>query len=529
MFFLSLLKHKKNDSFLLASILLLAIYFLINSIGPEFLLLSVFLILFSFFIKQIFRDIFSNFNKKALLLIIVIQFASLLIFANFVLQAELWGDEVGVIQIAKYEFQYIAQAVTTHASALPFDYWMLHVWIKASNLISHPVWLNELIYRIPYFIFHCISTLYFGLITQKIVSKQKLISKKKSKQYILSISIASLLFFFNPLLLMYAFEVRFYSFVILGVVVTLYYYLTDQINSPLFLILATFFCLNSIYEFILLFPILGYLFVFKKQKETLYFGFFIAAIYLLTNSKLNLMEHQAVTQNASLKLIKSAFIQYNLLFFTNLNSVIAVIISFYISFKKKVLKEKHIHVLILIAFLFLATSISAYSKKYFDFHFRHFLVVTPLYLSFYILPLRIIKNKRSLNIYRLWLFIVLISYIINIFSIFPTFPAKTNLGIKNTIDRYNNSNKKYIVYSSQESPIDGFNIFSLDWYFSEYSLLSEVKNNETAVCSDECIQNKTCIVITNQPKISCLKSEQYQLVYFHFLNYFVPRDYIDHE
>ncbi|GEM_PF-755575 len=168
----------------------------------------------------------------------------------FINSFELWVDEIEVIRFARLPLADIAQAVITkHVAVPPLDYWNMWVWNKVVVLLPVHVW--EYAYRVPYMFIHSLAAVVLGLTCWELV-------KAPPRLRMLTVLCGFLLYFFNPLLLAYSYEVRFYAMTFLGAAVVAALYFRNRLFAVENLPLVLLFCLNSVYQFIILVPFVLY-------------------------------------------------------------------------------------------------------------------------------------------------------------------------------------------------------------------------------------------------------------------------------
>lgn len=179
----------------------------------------------------------------------VIAVSAYTLFFTRINNLELWVDEIQVIRYGQFPLRSIAQEVMAHHVAVPpLDYWNMWAWDKVVSLF--PVSLSEGIYRLPYMVLHFFAALLLVYISTEIVINRSRLMTAGISVFVFS------LYFFNPLPFVYSYEVRFYSMLLLGVVVVLALYYKGKLFSYSYFPLILIFCLNSVYHFFILAPFL---------------------------------------------------------------------------------------------------------------------------------------------------------------------------------------------------------------------------------------------------------------------------------
>lgn len=507
------LSFQKNNYFLnlfVAGLLLVGNYLLIYSHGPQLLLKSLFVIFLIISLVILVKEIVKKVDSKSLKLILTIQLVSLALLVPGILKAELWGDEIGVIEFAELPFIEISDASSQHAAVPPFDYWMLHTWIKAVDLFDISPYYNEVIFRLPYFLIHSLSSIYFAMLVHFWLKKHRFTDffffKTKSIQENALPVIAALFFFFNPLLLFYGLEVRYYSTTILGVLVTLYYFLNKKFNEPSFLFLTLLFSLNSVFNFIFIFPLVLLHLWQSKKIETLVTVGFLGLVFLQIEPRLDYMEVYAITSVESWEKIKLAFFDLHRSFLTSIEHWLSLAFVFYLFLKQKQKRKDVVLIVFYIIYLFLAVAIPSYLKRYFDFHHRHFLVVVPFYSLLFFYPFHIFKQEVYKKFYSLWLMLMILIWVLSTFLINGAYyPHKTNLGAKKMFSNIGYQQSLIVYYEPAiDKQILDFNKFAYEWYRREFGFSSQRVITENQVCQNPCLDAQKCVVITGDYQIDCL-------------------------
>jgi len=204
------------------------------------------IILFEFWYLYIFIRKAIVHKSFITLLLIAIPVLVYIIAFSFINGLELWVDEIEVIRFARLPLADVARTVMTeHVTVPPLDYWNMWVWNKAA--VFFPVHIWEYVYRVPYMMLHSLAAVLLGLVCWGLV-------KHGSRSRALVAICGFFLYFFSPLLFAYSYEVRFYAMTFLGATVVAALYYKNRLfaveNFPLILL----FCLNSVYQFIILVP-----------------------------------------------------------------------------------------------------------------------------------------------------------------------------------------------------------------------------------------------------------------------------------
>jgi hypothetical protein len=132
--------------------------------------------------------------------------------ARWISQLELWVDEVAVINIARLPIADVAhEAMSTHVVVPPLDYMNMWIWDRYVRMMPFGIW--EVAYRVPYMAIHSVTAVLFAFLIEGYVHARV----RHWFVYVVSFMV----YFFNPLLFYYSLEVRFYAVMMLGVVLGL--------------------------------------------------------------------------------------------------------------------------------------------------------------------------------------------------------------------------------------------------------------------------------------------------------------------
>lgn len=418
---------------------------------------------------------------------------------------EFWGDELGVIYVAKLPFEKIIPFISTnHASALPLDYWNMWIWKFAADLF--PVSYREFAYRIPYMFFHLLAAIIFALTVEKE-------SKNKGGGKIISL-LAFLTYFFNPLLLLYSIEVRFYSQTALGATVSLYLFLRKKLFRTPYFIFMLYFCLNSVFQFIILLPLIAYEFIRKRSdKKEIVFCFFCLIMLFLTIKKIILIP-QPVSHQESIKLIFSAL---NILINSQFWSLfLKVIFSFLIIVPlfRKHTRPKTLLFSGFISFYILVISLTAYIKGYFDFYVRHYLFVLPFFLFLFFVGFSKIK-KQAVIFFFIFLYLNLsfiwihrMTKILYTSDLNQNFYTKALLGNKAALELAKHRSFRIVIFPYVENSFPKenyrFNVWSIVTYAKFFYPAVKIKiPSEPAIACNYFFENEDILLISPGVKIEC--------------------------
>lgn len=357
-----------------------------------------------------------------------------LYFSRQINNIELWGDEIGVIKIAHLPFKYVvSQLSQQHIAVPPLDYWNLWFW-KFIAILFPPNYA-EIAYRIPYMIFHCLSAILFSLTVEKMVDNSSKLFKS-----ILSL-VAFLTYFFNPILFLYSMEVRYYSLTALGAMVIIYLFLEKKLFYLKYLPLLLLFCLNSVFQFILLAPFVVYGLFDKnteKGKLTLLFASLILMAALIRPILLippPVSNQQSINLIlASLKLLINSQFRFSSQYF------LTIALIFLPLFFKKFRKES-LFLISLFPFYMSSIILISFYKGYFDFYVRHYVFAVPLFLYILFQPLKIFTSKQS----YLFITIIFIAY-----TLFWASEVKHRLSVSNVFSKAPIGNKKVLQLAKND-------------------------------------------------------------------------------
>ncbi len=389
---------------------------------------------------------------------------------------ELWSDEVGVIQIAESPFSLIARSVFMwHASALPLDYWNMWAWNHIVIFFSKDY--QEFIYRIPYMIFHIVA----GIILVFYALNQASYKRSYLEKMFIGICIF-LLYFLNPFLLQYSYEVRFYALSFLGVILAVrmmdYGSFYSTKNFPIVVI----FTVNSIYQHIIVIPYLVWSLCDKKNRRQAIFmlGIFVGLFVIFFHKMLIATVPQTIP---TFSFVMSPLVHMHEVLLAERAQFIfllGIIVYGLCFFTKKT-------VYFLSLFLWSITIVIAIAlySQYASFHVRHYLFALPIMYFLLVTPLFRLKRRAS------------IIYVIALTSVFtyswingqmqgalglPRNFSKSIYGFKDAVVMASKITTKQIVTYSSDEPGQGAQI-SLLWYARRYkSAPPIIASNEREAC-----------------------------------------------
>ncbi len=289
---------------------------------------------------------------------------------------EMWGDEIGVILFSEKPFSEISESVLTqHAAAPPLDYWNMHYFRYAVDLF--PVESQEFFYRIPYMIFHTVSTLLFLFTIEKLVFIQKK-KKELNKFKMIVLCLAFSTYFFHPILFAYSLEVRFYELAGLGTILTIYLFLEKKLFDLRFLPILLLLILNSIFQLLTFVPFFILGFFDKQVSKKNFLVVFLTSAYLGVVLYLNVSKYQPVSEEAIRAIIShtlSNLLSTEFLYWWMYPVALLLLI---IAFSRRAKLTSN---LFFVASLqFLSITIISYIQGYFAFHIRHCLFFIPTIL-----------------------------------------------------------------------------------------------------------------------------------------------------
>ncbi len=508
MHFQKMIENPDLKNLTLIGFFLLCSYLLLYWQDPPLMLVFLFGSFFIYLFSQLLYWILNISSWREISIIFLSQlFIVALVFPR-INSLELWGDEIGVIELSESPFETISHLVAiSHASVPPFDYWIMHLW---GGIVGRfDVYYQEFLYRIPYLFYHILATIFFFLILKHESLYLKLKESLTIKKIILITT--SLGYFVHPLLFLYAVEVRFYSLAILGVVVTLYLFLTKRLQTTSAIIISGIFCLNSIFQFIIIFPLLVVSLIEKKFRKQAFFALIFHLILLkIIWPRLNM--YLPISGNESIALIQSSFSNFVAnLFVSSLQlTIFSIVVAVYIF---KIKRKKHQFLISLTGVCLFVIAFSSYHKGYFDFHLRHFIFTLPIILFLLLsFPLRISHRFPRILILGFMVVFTVPWFISTWYSLGGQNSfSKSLVGAKQIVSKAKRENKTLMVFpisKIHDSYLEGvysFNARTLFWYAKRYKI--EISNEKLSSISCEEITS-SIIVVRFWDAIDCLEKEQ---------------------
>lgn len=426
---------------------------------------------------------------------------------------ELWGDEIGVLMISKGSFGNIVQMVSSyHASVPPFDYWMMWGWDKIIR--SWSITPVEFWYRIPYMFFHLAGSILFThIVTIYFNQNEKRIPRWIS--IILEVFCFTI-YFFNPILFFYSIEVRFYALSIVGATLSLYLYDASEDEWVRILPFILLLCLNSVYEYILIFVVL----VFRSivHKKTPSFSLLVPLLVIFVLIFPFLLIPIPITPDKSFSLIRTAL--YHLLsfqFWSYWQRILLLGVLVYCFLLKDLQKKISIIFMQILCMLFIICGLS-YVKGYFDFHVRHLAFVVPYILYIIVSPLKFLKPYQKLLYGAIIIAILIIPWTRNNLIRLESKElfSKSLPGVKYVLEKAKEKNIQIILF-----PNDGqlvywdyqFNINSWIWYGKYFPTVTVFQPRNSIDACNLLVNTSSYIVADNRIHISCNKRIEYESLY----------------
>lgn len=385
--------HDKQTS---ASLLPSIAFIILSAVaiyGPKPLSFAAFLLLFvpiAMSIRYILRS--TVISVRTLVFLTFLAMLLFTIFFPFVARTELWGDEVAVLRMVDGPFREVAIRVPQTHYAIPlFDFWITWIWNHV--VVRFPVAYMELLYRLPTMFYHSLATVFFTLLIVGLYKRLRPEGSSHLVGYTIGI-VAFLTYFFHPLLLFYATEVKYYSLSNLGVVATLFMYTEGTPFSLQSLPLLLMFGFVSSVEFIILLPLVVMRSVRKRGlwRDAIFASMLIAFYALL----IPIFSFPVpVSEKESIHLILAAGTSFMRYAFPSSLAIILIAASAIYAVIHKNTRKYGIPFVLLTLFSVAAISYASYIKRYFDFHPRHFMFISPILLLVLFLPVVYMKNTQK--------------------------------------------------------------------------------------------------------------------------------------
>jgi len=308
----------------------------------------------------------------------------LLLFSH--INQELWGDELEVLRLAYLPFGRIANEVfKQHVSSPPMDYWNLSLWRYVAEIL--PTY-REFIFRVPYMTFHLIAATLFALAVDKGVGNRNKVKGVDIRGALYFVAFFT--YFFNPLLFAYSIEVKFYALSALGVVIVLSLFISDRFLNLKYLPLLLLFCLNSVFQFVIVAPFL-LIFAIRTQtsiKKLMIFSGSFLTMFIMIWPRLSFYE---ITSRArTLDLIAKAMNEFVTIHLSNNAQVIGLFIVLGIILLQKKTRQQAVILIGVLIFYLFTISLSEYIGGYLWFGVRYYIYVVPVLLFLIFL---VFKNK----------------------------------------------------------------------------------------------------------------------------------------
>lgn len=463
-----------NTAYYFLIIFIVLAFCLFRPLLPFSVLLYIYLLIISFvplLLNMRARKINSLILTGCLLVGIEIVFY--FINRNTIGSLELWADEFRIITIARMPFAVIAsEAFKRHVVALPLDYWNMHFVDMVVQKM--PYYMHEFLYRVPYMLYHIMASGIFGITVLMIVKRYNHVRNTYAHNIIFILS--GLLFFFFPPLLFFSIEVKFYALSILGIVLLIYLFVSDQLSDPKWYPLLLLFGLNTPQHYLVL-GILSVVTLLRtdihKSKRHNVLWLMAASILLISMwvgqiSRESPHSFVAVTHSV----LEYGQIILGLLFNTRM-SVIFIICLIIASF----MCVKHVSYFHLVIFevLLLTTVGFGYILGYQHTGLRHIVFTFPFFILFIIAPLWLTSSGKFVVFMCVMYFLLVFQWIsVDLPFIYRPF-TKDVIGTKQIMDIAQASNSRSVVLACATANREDCDYIyeSIEWYAKERHFRNE--------------------------------------------------------
>ena len=454
--------------------------------------------------------IFKDISKKYYLISLTLFIFGIVVYgilARYINAIELWGDEIGVIEIAEGRFQDIVQGISSlHAAVPPLDYW--NMWFWKYIVKPFPARYMEFLYRVPYMALHVAGGILFAFACVGKKRASDTANRYWYKLYWAVLVTAFLTYFFNPLLFFYSIEVRFFILAAAGISLVLLLYRRGELGRlkyfPLLLLLG----LNSIYQLIVLplFFIAYYLTGRERKNAVLMVGSIIILSLIIWPI---LLIPSPVSQKESLELIRQAIYQFYNLQLESWPQVVPIGIIMGVAIWRSY-KDRHLQgvLLVLIGGFWIITGAS-YIKGYFDFYPRHYLFLIPLilYLIFYI-PEQLGQRFGFGMLFLIVVFMTLPWLSTDIYRLKTKMSfSKAYIGSKEVMEYAESGNHPIIVLPNTEgknyTPGYDFSVKSIRWYAKSYRWVKVIYPETTEEACEAFSKNRNTILYSFFETVPC--------------------------
>jgi len=429
---------------------------------------------FTFFTVMLLSSLSSlvpfSITKKILIRILFSSAIFLLVygfFSSYIGNIELWGDEINVIRVAGYDFGSISKIASEfHIAVPPLDYWSMHFWSRVVTVF--PVLYHEFLYRIPYMFMHALAAFIFALLVEKSARRD---SNKQEDILVFFLSFVSYLV--NPILFLYSIEVRYYALAALGSLIPLYLFVNGKLYSLRYYPLLLLFCLNSVFQFLVLIPYGLYGLVLQSASRRRGIILLVSLFILLVFIYPTLLIGPGVGKEEPGRLIFSAVHDFWLLQFGwGIQQIGAVAIFICLL----TVRRSSLRFLFgVLPFYMISIITIEYTKQYFDFHVRHFIIAIPVLLYLLFLPLVVTRGAiRHIAIIAIVILFTIpwtqkTNSLITSHKLF----SKSLIGSKMLVDLSKKNDANIIFAPNTGRPLpDGvyaFFVESAQWYLDTYS------------------------------------------------------------
>jgi len=305
-----------------------------------------------------------------------------------------------------------------------------------------------------------------------------------------------LLYFYNPLLLVYSYEVRFYGLLFLGGVIVAALFYKGKLFSPSYFPLVLLFCLNSVLHTLILVPLFVYgIWVRSTRKLALTLLCALAVLSAVVVPNLYIPNalpeiHSSERIIEGLSLLKDLYLDTGWKFWAMVTSIIIL----------SIFRRKNA-LLLVVASVFYIVVLSVFNNIYNYRYFgaKHFIIILPL-CTFALLELFAVTRN--------FMFRMGVGCVIAIVFLYPFYGhvraiqdnkllvSKDPLGLKYIFQYALEKNVQKIVVNYGDATYEEveYNQISVDWYTQHYTMIELIESHRK-VCEIPSVNISTLFYI----------------------------------
>lgn len=456
-------------------LLIWLIFFILLIVVPSPLISSLYIVLLGIayypFVLRAFRILKTEW--VSIVLQVGIAIAYFAVHIPQILRLEIWNDEILSLTVASGSFHTVSLNAFIKGFLPPFHYWEL--WFWQHLVVGSPPQLTEVIYRLPYMVYHAAGAMVFSFAVMQ-MAKTSIRGNPRVLTMFLRLTVF-LLFFLNPFLLRYALEIRPYAFVSFATALLLLLWVNDKLLAWEFIPFHLMSFFHSFLYVLIYLPFAMSSYRGMTKKNIAYISAMFSVLLVCFTFSSGFM--QKTSSTGSINMILRALTNLRLFMIPSFTSLMVILLSCLLAWRKK---WWHVAMGALI-FSLASMLVLAYLTRYIAFSLRHMIFIVPICL--YILSVPLVSMKHWLSRFCggiLLIGVFIIPWMLSLEHSFQTqsFNNRITLGVKPAMEAAGKTGKPLIVNADSHN---AYNIYYIvNWYASRYTIRQQVSSSPEDTC-----------------------------------------------